>query len=59
MVLSFLRIGLCVTFVLIFRNPIETRSKSQIAIYHWGFISQLNQRDRDVTFNVAWDFFTT
>lgn len=59
MVLSFLRIGLCVTFVLIFRNPIENRSKSQIAIYHWGFISQLNQRDRDVTFNVAWDFFTT
>ena len=59
MVLSFLRIGLCVTLVLIFRNSIEHRSKSQIAIYHFGFISQLNQRDRDITFNVAWDCFTT
>ena len=57
----FLSVGLAfvITLVLIFRNSIENRSKSQIAIYHFGFISQLNQRDRDVTFNMDWDCFIT
>ena len=38
-VFSFRRIGLCDYFGFDFSNSIENRSKSQIAIYHFGFIS--------------------